>query len=77
MAYNKKNLLRKIVEIQTIVLAAKKRGATQVWIYRNLVCDQYHISESTYNNYLSINAKRELELIDRVDEEKKKQLELF
>jgi len=77
MAYNKKNLLRKIVEIQTIVLAAKKRGAAQVWIYRNLVSAQYHISESTYNNYLSINAKRELELIDKLEEEKKKQLELF
>lgn len=77
MAYNKKNLLRKIVEIQTLVLAAKKSGATQVWIYRNLISTQYHISESTFNNYLSINAKRELEIIDKLEEVKQKQLEIF
>jgi len=74
MAYNKKNLLIKIIEIQNLVLDAKKRGTTQVWIYRNLVASQYHISESTFNNYLAINAKREL---DKLESAKKNQLTMF
>ena len=77
MAYNKKNLLKKIIEIQTIVLSEKKRGVSQAWIYRNLVAGKYHISESTYNNYLAINAKHELDRIERHDAEQKRQLNLF
>lgn len=76
MAYNKRYLLTKIIEIQTIVLEAKKRGVTQTWIYRNLVADKYHISESTYNNYLAINAKRELDKLLR-EQERCNQLKMF
>lgn len=77
MAYTRRYLLKKIVEIQTITLREKKRGVTQVWIYRNLISDVYHISESTFNNYLAINAKRELDALERADLEKRKQLNLF
>jgi len=79
MAYTKKYLLKKIIEIQTIVLREKPRGTSQVWIYRNLIADIYHISESTFNNYLAINAKRELEILERSqrEREKQKQLDLF
>lgn len=77
MAYNKKNLLKKIIEIQTIVLTEKKRGASQVWIYRTLVASQYHISESTFNNYLAINARRELEKLSIQESEKNNQLKMF
>lgn len=61
MAYNKTKLLEKIIEIQNIVLAEKKRGLSQVYIYRNLIANKYFISESTFNNYLAINAKHELD----------------
>ena len=79
MAYTRWYLLKKIVEIQTIVLREKPRGTSQVWIYRNLIADVYHISESTFNNYLAINAKRELEILERSqrEREKQKQLDLF
>lgn len=79
MAYTRNYLLKKIVEIQTIVLREKQRGASQIWIYRNLIADVYHLSESTFNNYLAINAKRELEVLERSDREreKQKQLDLF
>jgi hypothetical protein len=60
MAYNRINLLRRIVEIQDITLEHKKKGATQLWIYHNLIADRFKISISSYNRYLSLPAKREL-----------------
>lgn len=60
MAYNRRNLFRKIVEIQEITLEHKQRGATQLWIYDNIISDRFSISLSTYNRYLGIAAKKEL-----------------
>lgn len=60
MGYNKINLLHKIVEVQSIVLEQKKHGASQRWIYDNIIKDKFHISYSTFYNYLSINAKKAL-----------------
>lgn len=78
MAYTKRYLLKKIIEIQTIVLREKNRGASQIWIYKHLIASTYHISESTFNNYLAINAKRDLETLERLEAEKRKQqLNLF
>lgn len=60
MAYNKRYFLKRIIEIQDIVMREKNRGSYQVWIYENLIKDQFHISYSTFNNYLGTNARREL-----------------
>jgi hypothetical protein len=60
MAYNNRNLLERIVEIQKLTREHKEHGATQRWIYDHVVRDRYHISMSTYNNYLCRNARREL-----------------
>ena len=60
MAYNRRYFLERVIEIQDIVKREKKRGSYQVWIYENLIKDQFHISVSTFNNYLGINARREL-----------------
>ncbi|MHC1780044.1 MAG: hypothetical protein AB9922_07380 [Bacteroidales bacterium] len=68
MAYNKKYLLQKIVEIQEIVLAEKQRGVSQAWIYRQRISEKFHISESTFNRYMGINAK---ELLRTIDEKEK------
>lgn len=65
MAYSKRNLLNKIIEIQTIVLRESKRGVTQKHIYDTLIKNTYHISYSTFNNYLARNAKKELEQLDK------------
>ena len=77
MAYNRAKLLEKIIEIQNIVLTEKKRGLFQINIYHNLIAKQYFISESTFNNYLAINAKRELELLQSKAETKKAVSTLF
>lgn len=64
MAYNSRNHLLKIIEIQNIVLDEKKRGVTQKRVYDTIIRDRFHISERTFDNYLGRNAKRELSLLD-------------
>lgn len=77
MAYNKKNLLVKIIEIQDIVLRERKRGGiSQVYIFENLIKKQYYISYSTFNNYLARNAKKELESLNK-KEVSNTQLDMF
>ncbi|MDR1865976.1 MAG: hypothetical protein LBR08_10450 [Bacteroidales bacterium] len=51
--------MNKIVEIQDITLEHTRRGISQRWVYKNLISDRYHISYSTYQNYLCRNAKKE------------------
>lgn len=74
MAYNRRNLLNKIVEIQEVTRMEYARGVPYTRIYSKLIKEQYHISYSCYNNYLSCNAKRELELLDRKEAEEKRQM---
>lgn len=77
MAYNKKNLLVKIIEIQDIVLRERKRGGiSQVYIFETLIKKQYYISYSTFNNYLARNAKKELESLNK-KEASNTQLDMF
>lgn len=57
MAYNKRNRLQRIIEIQEITLRHKKRGVTQLHVYEKYIRPRFLISLRTYNNYLGINAK--------------------
>lgn len=63
MASNKIYLLERIIEVQEIVIREKKHGRYQNWIYENLIKDQFHISFSTFNNYMCTNARRELAIL--------------
>lgn len=65
MAYNNKNHLRKIIEIQNIVNTEYQKGYSYSDIYLNLIKEKYHISYSTFNNYLSRNAKKEMEELNK------------
>lgn len=76
MAYNRKNLLNRVITIQNLVLDGQKKGITQKWIYENEVYPRYFISYSTFNNSLVMPAKRELELLERREAEKKRQLSI-
>jgi uncharacterized membrane-anchored protein len=58
--YNKENLLKRIIEVQNIVLEHQKKGIQQRQIYNKFVRDVYHISYSTFNKWLGCNAKQEL-----------------
>lgn len=58
MAYNQRYYLTRVVQIQDIVLEHQKKGVTQEWTYRNVIRPQFHISRSTFYNYLAISAPR-------------------
>jgi hypothetical protein len=60
MAYNRRNLLNRIIDVQEITLREKEHGSSQVWIYQNIIADRFRISKSTYDRYLAIAAKREI-----------------
>jgi hypothetical protein len=60
MSYNRENFLKRVVEIQDIVLRYKAQGVSQVTIYQRYIREVYHISYSCFNNYLTIPAKGEL-----------------
>jgi len=76
MAYNKRNLYLKIIEIQDIVLKGQKRGDSQKEIFYNEIEKVYFISMRTFYNYLDINAKAELKKIDDKEKARKAQLSL-
>jgi hypothetical protein len=60
MAYNRKNLLKRIVEIQEIYLKFQTKGMSGTWIHINIIQPNYHITRRTLSSYLSVNARREL-----------------
>jgi hypothetical protein len=49
-----------MIKVQDIVLEYKQHGATQAWIYRNVIAPMYDISYSTFNRYLAYPAKQEI-----------------
>lgn len=66
MAYQRKNYLEKIIEIQTIALKYNKQGLFYKEIYHTYIEKQYHISKRTFDNYLGINAKKELKELESI-----------
>ena len=60
MAYNRKNKLEQIIEVQNITLEHSRRGVTQQWIYCQLIYPRFRISRSTFYNYLATPAKRDI-----------------
>ena len=69
MAYNKKNFYRRVIEIQNIVLDLKNKDMDLFYknIYWEHIEPVYKISYRTFNNYLGINAKRELKKLINKD----------
>jgi hypothetical protein len=72
MAYNKRNLLTRIIKIQLITLEHTQRGTTQVWVYRNIIRSQFMLSERTFKKYMCINAKAELKKLESNENIQKK-----
>lgn len=74
MAYNRSNILNRIIDVQNITIEHTRRGVTQQWVYDHIIFPKYRISIGTYYNYLATNAKAELKKIEAV---KNAQLALF
>ena len=60
MAYNHKNRLHRIVDIQTLYLEYQARGVSGEYIYKRMIAPHYRISRRTFYQYLAVNAKRQL-----------------
>jgi hypothetical protein len=77
MAYNRKNILLRIIDIQTIYLQHNEQGVTGEYIYNRYIHPVYRISRKTFYNYLATNAKKELkELEQKIIKHKENQLQL-
>jgi hypothetical protein len=74
MAYNRRNILLRIIQIQEFTLEQTTRGVTQEFVYNNHVFPTYRISRRTFYSYLAINAKAE---IKRIENNRKLQMSLF
>lgn len=70
MAYNKRNLYTRIIEIQDIVLKKQRYYTTQKELFYKEIEPIYHISIRTFQNYLEIPAKFELEKLNKKEKEK-------
>lgn len=67
MAYNRENLLRRIVEAQDDLLEQQRlrRGVPLICLYREYIGPKYYISYSTFNRWMAINAKAKLAKIEK------------
>lgn len=67
MGYNRRNILKRIIEIQEITLEHTRRGVSQKWVYEHVIYPRFYISSATYYNYLAVNAKAELRKLEEAD----------
>lgn len=75
MAYNRINLLKKIIEVQELTLHQyHKVGFTYKEIYWQYIYPKYHICYRTFHTYLGTPAKKQLK---ELQENREKQLKLF
>ncbi len=74
MAYNRKNILTRVLEIQELYSEKSKLGISNVKIFNNHIFPKYKISMRTFYEYLAIPAKRDLK---KIEEAEKQQLKLF
>lgn len=75
MAYNPKNKLLRILDIQRIVKdRCIEGGETKEWVFENIIYPRYRISRRSFFNYMDTSAGVQLARIER---EESKQLNLF
>ncbi len=63
------NLLRRMIEVQTLVLQYQKEGHSQRWIHKTIIYPKYLISIATYYRFLATNAKKELKELEALKNE--------
>ena len=73
MAYTRRYLLNRIKEVCEIYLREAKRGVNNEFIYDNYIRDRFHISRSTFYEYLAVPYEKELKELDRKEAEEKRQ----
>jgi hypothetical protein len=74
MAYNRENLLKRILDIQNIVKMHGQHGAglSQKRVYEMYIKEQYRISYSSYYKFMFYSVKDAKDEIDQIKAEKEK-----
>lgn len=75
MAYNKNNYLLRVKEVNETYNKYALKGYFNEYIYANFIKDRFHISRTTFYNYLTIPYKRQLKQIQK--RETAQQLSIF
>ena len=60
MSYNRRNYLRIVAEVQAEAIRARESGLPYSRLFRDVISPRYHISRSTFCNYLGVNVRKEL-----------------
>lgn len=63
MPYTRKYFLQRVREVNEVYLAHAGRGLFNEYIYRNYIRDRFHISRTTFYQYLTIPYEAELKKI--------------
>lgn len=66
MSYSRKNHLQKVLRVQEIYLKYSRQGCTNEYIYDELIAPYFFISRSTFYEYLSTPAAKELKQLAEV-----------
>ena len=74
MAYTKKYFLGKVKEINELYERLSKQGLSNECIYIHYVRDVFHISRSTFYQYLCIDYQRQIEALEAVS---RRQMTMF
>jgi hypothetical protein len=78
MAYNRKNLLRKIIAVQKVYQTHKiHEGITDEYIYQTHIKPVFHISKRTFIKYLGMRAAHELKNLLDANPDRYKQTTLW
>ena len=69
--YNRRNYLLRVKDVQDIYMKHHQCGCTDTYIYATYIYPTYRISRTTFYNYLSTPAVRELKiLVERMRRDK-------
>lgn len=77
MAYNRRNLLLKVKEVCEIYRRESGQGRSNEYIYLHFIKDRYHISRTTFYQFLTIPYERELKKVDEKLAVENCQLKMF
>lgn len=64
MAYNKRNKLAIILEVQEVYKLHKTEGVSTAFVYRRFIRPRFHISKRTLYTYLETPAAKELKKLE-------------
>lgn len=65
MAYNKKNLLERVLDVQNVYKQHKTDYTTNAGIFREFIEPKFRISKGTFYRYLTIPALAELKKLKK------------